>query len=136
MLYGLVTMIGIQKFLIITLMKMKNGMMLLMISLIPLINISMTLVITSIVWLFKMRSFTLMYRRMIALIRLFTIVSTLYMRFIIVFLVHPNNSIQPTPIKYDHLQPYFGWLPLNIVQKTFEVTTQYACMPMSTVPKK
>jgi hypothetical protein len=128
MLYGLVTMIGIQKFLIITLMKMKNGMMLLMISLIPLINISMTLVITSIVWLFKMRSFTLMYRKMIALNTLYEIHNSISSS--------PQHSIQPTPIKYDHLQPYFGWLPLNIVQTTFEVTTQYACMPMSTVPKK
>jgi hypothetical protein len=48
----------------------------------------------------------------------------------------PRHSIQPKPIKYDHLQPYFGWLPLNIIQKTFEVTTQYARMPMSTVLKK
>jgi hypothetical protein len=58
------------------------------------------------------------------------------MRFIIVFIVHPRHSIQPKPIKYDHLQPCFGWLPLNIIQKTFEVTTQYAHMPMRTVLKE
>jgi hypothetical protein len=48
----------------------------------------------------------------------------------------PRHSIQPKPIMYDHLQPYFGWFPLNIIQKTFEVTTQYAHIPMITVLKK
>jgi hypothetical protein len=57
-------------------------------------------------------------------------------------LVH-QGIVEPAPrlIKnkspdYEALRPFFGWLPTDVVKKTFEVTTQYACMPMSFVLKK
>src|SRR5688500_13679094 len=37
---------------------------------------------------------------------------------------------------YEALRPYFGWLPLDVVKKTYKCTTQFARMPMSTVLKK
>jgi hypothetical protein len=36
---------------------------------------------------------------------------------------------------YEVLHPYFGWLPFDMVKKTFARTTQYARMPMSTYLK-
>jgi len=60
----------------------------------------------------------------------------------------PCNDLIPTVYKsnahkikahapdYKALCPMFGWLPLDIIQHTFEVTTQYACLPMSTLLKK
>jgi len=32
--------------------------------------------------------------------------------------------------------PMFGWLPADLIQQTFAVTTQYARLPMSTLLKK
>ena len=37
---------------------------------------------------------------------------------------------------YEALREYFGWLPTDVIKKTFEITTQYARIPMSTVLKK
>jgi hypothetical protein len=37
------------------------------------------------------------------------------------------------PHDYDALCPRFAWLPTNIIKKTFEVTTQYARMPLNTI---
>ena len=37
---------------------------------------------------------------------------------------------------YQALMPMFGWLPADVIQQTFAVTTQYACLPMSTLLKK
>jgi len=37
---------------------------------------------------------------------------------------------------YQALCPMFGWLPLDVIQRTFEVTIQYARLPMSTLLKK
>jgi hypothetical protein len=34
------------------------------------------------------------------------------------------------------LHPRFAWLPTDIIKKTFEVTTQYARMPLNTVLRK
>ncbi len=34
------------------------------------------------------------------------------------------------------LLPMFGWLPVDIIKQTFEVTTQYAQLPMSTLLKR
>ena len=31
---------------------------------------------------------------------------------------------------------YFGWLPADIIQRSFQCTTQHACTPMSTLLKK
>jgi len=37
---------------------------------------------------------------------------------------------------YQALMPMFGWLPADVIQQTFAVTTQYTCLPMSTLLKK
>jgi len=37
---------------------------------------------------------------------------------------------------YQALCPLFGWLPTDTIKRTFEATTQYACIPMSTILKK
>jgi hypothetical protein len=37
---------------------------------------------------------------------------------------------------YGQLHPRLGWLPIDTIKKTFERTTQLACMPMSTMLKK
>jgi hypothetical protein len=37
---------------------------------------------------------------------------------------------------YGQLCPHLGWLPIDAIKKTFECTTQLACMPMSTILKK
>jgi hypothetical protein len=37
---------------------------------------------------------------------------------------------------YGQLRPRLGWLPIDTIKKTFEHTTQLACMPMSTILKK
>jgi hypothetical protein len=40
------------------------------------------------------------------------------------------------PPDYETLRPFFGWLPVDTIKRTFDVTTQYARMPMSSVLKK
>ena len=35
-------------------------------------------------------------------------------------------------VDYDTMQPYFCWLPIGIIKKTSEATTQWAKMPAST----
>jgi hypothetical protein len=37
---------------------------------------------------------------------------------------------------YGQLRPRLGWLSIDAIKKTFERTTQLACMPMSTIVKK
>jgi len=37
---------------------------------------------------------------------------------------------------YQALMPMFRWLPADVIQQTFAVTTQYAHLPMSTLLKK
>jgi hypothetical protein len=45
--------------------------------------------------------------------------------------------IEPKEPDYETLRPFFGWSPsTDTIKHTFEVTTQYARMPMSTVLKK
>jgi hypothetical protein len=46
---------------------------------------------------------------------------------------HGPRKVLETPRDYDALHPRFAWLPTNIIKKTFEVTTQYAQMPLNTV---
>jgi hypothetical protein len=46
------------------------------------------------------------------------------------------RKILETPRDYDALRPRFAWLPTDIIKKTFEVTTQYARMPLNTVLRK
>jgi hypothetical protein len=36
---------------------------------------------------------------------------------------------------YGQLHPCLGWLSIDAIKKTFEHTTQLACMPMSTILK-
>ena len=47
-----------------------------------------------------------------------------------------DTAVQPAKVDYERLQPRFGWLPINTIKRTFEVTTQYARMPMSVLLKK
>jgi hypothetical protein len=50
---------------------------------------------------------------------------------------HPRHhgpcKVSEAPRDYDALRPRFTWLPTDIIKKTFEVTTQYAWMPLNTV---
>ena len=48
----------------------------------------------------------------------------------------PRTTSSSKKIQFDNLQPYFGWLPSDIIQQTFGITTQFARMPMSSVLKK
>jgi hypothetical protein len=49
---------------------------------------------------------------------------------------HGPCKISETPRDYDALRPRFAWLPTDIIKKTFEVTTQYARMPLNTILRK
>jgi hypothetical protein len=49
---------------------------------------------------------------------------------------HGPRKESETPRDYDALRPCFAWLPTDIIKKTFEVTTQYAWMPLNTVLRK
>jgi len=46
---------------------------------------------------------------------------------------HKINKQVPN---YQALMPMFGWLPADVIKQTFAVTTQYACLPMSTLLKR
>jgi hypothetical protein len=46
---------------------------------------------------------------------------------------HGPRKVLEAPHDYDALRPHFAWLPTNIIKKTFEVTTQYARMPLNTI---
>ncbi len=46
---------------------------------------------------------------------------------------HEVNKRAPN---YQALQPMFGWLPADMIHQNFAVTTQFACLPMSTLLKK
>ena len=45
-------------------------------------------------------------------------------------------SVMTKEPNYEELRPFFGWLPSDIVKSTFNNSTQYARIPMSTVLKK
>ena len=47
-----------------------------------------------------------------------------------------EHHITRAPPDYGSLRPFFGWLPTDIIKRTFNCTTQYACTPMSTILKK
>jgi hypothetical protein len=49
---------------------------------------------------------------------------------------HGPRKISETPRDHDALCPRFAWLPTDIIKKTFEVTTQYARMPLNTILRK
>jgi hypothetical protein len=47
----------------------------------------------------------------------------------------PKTSVKHSP-NFSLLRPFFGWMSADIIQKTFEHTTQYARLPMSTILNK
>jgi hypothetical protein len=49
---------------------------------------------------------------------------------------HGPRKVSEAPRDYDALRSRFAWLPTNIIKKTFDVTTQYARMPLNTVLRK
>jgi hypothetical protein len=46
---------------------------------------------------------------------------------------HGPRKVSEAPHDYDALRPHFTWLPTDIIKETFEVTTQYAQMPLNTI---
>ena len=51
--------------------------------------------------------------------------------------VTPSPRLVHTKVPtYEKFRPLFGWLPTDTIKRTFEITTQYARMPMSTILKK
>jgi len=46
------------------------------------------------------------------------------------------HEVSKHPPDYQSLRPMFGWLPADSIKQTFEVTTQYSHLPMSTLLKK
>jgi len=47
-----------------------------------------------------------------------------------------SQEIKPRQIDFEHYVAKFAWLPLDIIKRTFEATTQYYRTPMSTHLKK
>ena len=47
-----------------------------------------------------------------------------------------NHEVARQTPDYEALRPLFGWLPIDIIKRTFAATTQYARMPMSSVLQK
>ena len=47
-----------------------------------------------------------------------------------------NHEVARQTPDYEPLRPLFGWLPTDIIKRTFVATTQYAHMPMSSVLQK
>ena len=45
-------------------------------------------------------------------------------------------SVETKEPDYDKQRPLFAWLPADIIKKTYELTTQYARIPMSTLLRK
>jgi len=46
------------------------------------------------------------------------------------------HQVTKQQLDYAVLRPMFGWLPEDIIKSTFEINTQYAHLPMSTLLKK
>jgi hypothetical protein len=47
----------------------------------------------------------------------------------------PKTTVKHSP-DFHLLRPFFGWMSADIIQKTFEHTTQYARLPTGTMLKK
>ena len=47
-----------------------------------------------------------------------------------------NHQINRQTPDYEALRPLFGWLPTDVIKRTFAATTQFARMPMSAVLQK
>jgi hypothetical protein len=57
--------------------------------------------------------------------------------------IYDHETVEATPKfvmtsepDYGQLRPSLGWLSINAIKKMFKRTTQFACMPMSTILKK
>ena len=46
---------------------------------------------------------------------------------------HGPKKIAPSDQDYGALKPWFAWLPVKIIKKTFSETTQYAQLPFNTI---
>jgi hypothetical protein len=44
-----------------------------------------------------------------------------------------ERTVKATEPNYDELKPKFGWVPTDIIKRTYAATTQYARIPMSTL---
>ena len=44
--------------------------------------------------------------------------------------------VSPSEPDYAKQRPLFGWLPIDTIKRTYELTTQYGRIPMSTILKK
>ena len=53
----------------------------------------------------------------------------------LLYSANPHSIMTKEP-DYEALRPKFGWLPVDIVKRTFAATTQYARIPQSTVLRK
>jgi hypothetical protein len=49
--------------------------------------------------------------------------------------ITPKTTVKRSP-DFQLLRPFFGWMSADIIQKTFEHTTQYARLPTGTMLKK
>ena len=47
-----------------------------------------------------------------------------------------SQEVKPREIDYESFAPKFAWLPIDIIKRTFESTTQYYRTPMGTHLKK
>jgi hypothetical protein len=50
-------------------------------------------------------------------------------------IITPKTTVKRSP-DFQLLHPFFGWMSADIIQKTFEHTTQYAQLPTGTMLKK
>ena len=50
----------------------------------------------------------------------------------------PTKPVRVTPSTpdYEKQRPLFGWLPVDTIKRTYDLTTQYGRIPMSTILKK
>ena len=44
--------------------------------------------------------------------------------------------VTPEEPEYEKQRPLFAWLPIETIKRTYELTTQYARIPMSTILQK
>jgi hypothetical protein len=47
-----------------------------------------------------------------------------------------NHQIKPGKVDYEKPQPKLGWAPIDVIQRTFDATTQFVKIPMSNLLRK
>ena len=52
------------------------------------------------------------------------------------FVVCNNITTKTNEPQYELMRPLFNWLPLNVIKKTFQLSTQYGRTPASAIMKK